>query len=110
VFGQDGFGLGVFTMQGFEHCSKESKNAMRRRANSKNNLTDQTTFFCISFSRQGFGKQTTNKTKKENRKKWLGNLMGICLLMTIKNDIVLHVFKWSMHQQCSHNLLISKCN
>ena len=37
-----GFGLEDFTMQGFEHCNKESKTAMRRRQNLMNILIDQT--------------------------------------------------------------------
>ena len=60
-----GFGLGVFTMQGFEHRNKESKNVMRRRSNLKHNLTDQT-IFCLC---QHFKARIWDSDKKKKKKK-----------------------------------------
>ena len=62
-----GFGLGVFTMQGFEHRNKESKNVMRRRSNLKHNLTDQTIFWlCQHFKARIWDLDDKKKKKKGN--------------------------------------------
>ena len=67
-FDDYGFGLGVFTMQGFEHCNKESKNVMRRRSNLKHNLTDQT-IFCLCQHLKARIWDSDDKKKKKKRKR-----------------------------------------
>ena len=68
VYDDYGFGLDVFTMQGFEHRNKESKNVMRRRSNLKHNLTDQTIFWlCQHFKARIWDSDDKKKKKKRKR-------------------------------------------
>ena len=107
VHDDHGFGLGVLTMQGFEHRNKESKNVMRRRSNLKHNLTDQTIFCLCQHFKARIWDSDDNKKRKKGNATMMKRRATTCRCF-LKMDSFC-TLKWSGHQQW-HHLWCGRCD